>query len=147
MKCKIYQEKTLIASVNSSEELIKSGHNQNIRVFHISKVSELTYKSSFSTMDSKDPFHHQKASCYNDRGYLGIGTTDGKFVVYGRRREMIKSPLNMGGEVIDITCKKEFWCVVARESLHVFDNGLKKVWSIEKGVSIGAGPCEFRSAR
>jgi hypothetical protein len=139
------QEKTIIAACNSAEVLIKQGKNANARIFHL-RGAELQLHSAFPTSTSLDPFHHQKAATFNDRGHLGVGTTDGTFTVY-RRKEVLAGPLDMGGEVLDVAAHKGLWCVTTRERLTLYDSSLTKVTSLDAGTAGSSGPCEFRAAR
>ena len=98
------KEKAFVAAVNSPETSITAGQNENCRVFTISK-SRIRLFKAVKTLDSLDPFHHQKIARFSHDGkLLATGTTDGKFTLWTWPEMLpVFAPIDTGdAEVIDV---------------------------------------------
>ncbi|CAO0799713.1 unnamed protein product [Mucor circinelloides] len=71
----------LVAGINSSEEVIKEGHNLNCRVFG-TEYGQLQLKSALSTSTCKSIDEYQRVTRFSRSGdYLVTGFSDGKISV------------------------------------------------------------------
>ncbi|CAO3616053.1 unnamed protein product [Cunninghamella blakesleeana] len=75
-------ENVVVAGINSSPEKIKSGDNENCRLFNIDE-SAITFAKSVQTLKSQNEADYQKVVRFNkDGSLLATGTTDGVVKVY-----------------------------------------------------------------
>jgi len=72
------ERKELVAGINSEEDSVKSGTNDNLRVFSYTD-KEITASKATSTMSSTDPEVYQKITTFSkDESLLAIGSSVGQ---------------------------------------------------------------------
>ncbi|KAI8819111.1 WD40-repeat-containing domain protein [Fimicolochytrium jonesii] len=145
------KEKAFVAGVNSPEEQMKAGQNENCRVFFL-RNEVFTAKGAHKTLDSTDPFFHQKISRFTEDGKILVtGNTDGKLSIWTWPDfKPAIPPIDHKGEIVDADFSpdgKQLVSVTATICYVTDVSNAKTLWSIEKPVMKKTIKSEFRASR
>ncbi|KNC99154.1 uncharacterized protein SPPG_05411 [Spizellomyces punctatus DAOM BR117] len=145
------KEKAFVAGVNSPEDQVAEGRNENCRVFHL-KGDQFILRDTHKTLDSKDPFFHQKVARFSPDGKLLVtGTTDGKLSLWTWPDFRSAVPaIDHGGEISDADFDpfgKQLASVTADKCYVTDTSDGRTVWSIENPMMQKTIKSAFRACR
>ncbi|KAJ1920761.1 dihydrolipoamide dehydrogenase precursor [Mycoemilia scoparia] len=143
--------KTLVCGINSSNEDVKSGNNENLRVFKFNKSKPTLYKKT-KTVESTDPCEYQRAVAISNKGDLiASGSTDGMVVVTDCTTLKPEfSPLKAPGEIMDVDFSSDdkYLSVLLKDQLRILDPKKGKTLNvIDPLAKKGDEKVEFRASR
>lgn len=130
----------VVAGVNSTEENIAKGENENCRTFKI-KSDKIELEKAINTLESKKAEDYQRVTRFSQDGTLvAVGTTDGKVDVFKYPEfESISSPITVSkdDEVldVDINLEKEKLTCVLRDGLKLINLRGKNVGQVVQTIS------------
>ena len=140
--------KVFVASVNSSEEIIRAGNNINGRyLFTKGKVIKTEPSKNIRTIDSKDTMHYQKCSRFSQDGKIyTAGTSTGQFTTWKWPEMEQTGSMEFKKEIAEISIQGNLAIVTTAGTLSMV--ALDKA-KIRTALDIGKAsitPSEFRSA-
>lgn len=141
------KEHVVIAGVNSTQEGIKEGNNNNCRLFKILE-EKLELEKAVKTMDSKQVEDYQRVVRFSQDGSLiATGATDGKVHVlkYPGLEPVCASVLVDNDHILDVDInleKEKLLCVSSKELKLVNLRNKKNLGKVVQTI-----PCTFKNMK
>ncbi|CAG8726942.1 12609_t:CDS:10, partial [Ambispora leptoticha] len=146
------EDNVVACAINSNEETIKAGENQNCRIFRYSN-EKIQLVNKIQTLTSKDPNDYQKVTAFSKDGrYLATGGSDSRLTVLKYPSlDVAFPPMNYDQkEIYDVdfdTTGKQV-VAISPKALRVWStqNG-KCIQTIDRPISQKTTQCLFRACR
>jgi prolactin regulatory element-binding protein len=141
--------KIIAAGVNCPEAIMKEGKNLNCRIYTL-KSNQLHSYKMIKTVNSLDPFHHQKVIQFSPDGqWMLTGTTEGICCIWNWPDIQLAHSFQPGNEITDASfdsTSKHFVVITSRKCMILNTSTGIMEW-MDENPNISGVLCEFRAAR